>query len=268
MMKRLFVSVFLCLPCWFVAADAAETGALADSRFINLIKKIRQKSQTVSARQTAKDVEQSAGVPAAPSPAIAAGEQPAAIPQPAPSPQPDPALDEDIGIPVGEELLLGIYVAKYYLSDVFAYKNRANARIGLSNLFEVLDFPIEVDLDKQTAVGWFINEGNSFELNFDPQQPVQAVVNGEVIPLSPDSYSLEPDDLYVDADVINFYAETFGVKRVVLPRVLSVPEIAAINAETDVETEVFVFGGLCVMAEGRCSLSSYATGLSPNMNGV
>lgn len=71
-----------------------------------------------------------------------------------------------------------------------------------------------------------------------------------------------------NADVINFYAQTFGVKRVVLPRVLSVPEIAAINAETDVETEVFVFGGLCVMAEGRCSLSSYATGKSPNMNGV
>jgi len=71
-----------------------------------------------------------------------------------------------------------------------------------------------------------------------------------------------------NADVINFYAETFGVKRVVLPRVLSVPEIAAINAETEVETEVFVFGGLCVMAEGRCSLSSYATGKSPNMNGV
>lgn len=71
-----------------------------------------------------------------------------------------------------------------------------------------------------------------------------------------------------NADIINFYAQAFGVKRVVLPRVLSVPEIATINAETEVETEVFVFGGLCVMAEGRCSLSSYATGLSPNMNGV
>ena len=71
-----------------------------------------------------------------------------------------------------------------------------------------------------------------------------------------------------NADIINFYAQAFGVKRVVLPRVLSVPEIAAINAETEVETEVFVFGGLCVMAEGRCSLSSYATGRSPNMNGV
>ena len=71
-----------------------------------------------------------------------------------------------------------------------------------------------------------------------------------------------------NADMINFYGREFGVKRVVLPRVLSVPEIAAINAETEVETEVFVFGGLCVMAEGRCSLSSYATGQSPNMNGV
>lgn len=68
---------------------------------------------------------------------------------------------------------------------------------------------------------------------------------------------------------IGFYAERFGIKRVVLPRVLTVAEIAALNARVaPVETEVFVFGGLCVMAEGRCALSSYATGQSPNMNGV
>jgi putative protease len=71
-----------------------------------------------------------------------------------------------------------------------------------------------------------------------------------------------------NADAIRFYVESFGVKRVVLPRVLTVAEIAAINAEAGCETEVFVFGGLCVMAEGRCALSSYATGKSPNMNGV
>ena len=69
-------------------------------------------------------------------------------------------------------------------------------------------------------------------------------------------------------DVIRFWADTFDIKRVVLPRVLTVPEIAAINLEISCETEVFVFGGLCVMAEGRCSLSSHATGKSPNMNGV
>ncbi len=69
-------------------------------------------------------------------------------------------------------------------------------------------------------------------------------------------------------EAIRFYQDAFDVKRVVLPRVLSVAEIAALNREINVETEVFVFGGLCVMAEGRCQLSSYATGESPNVNGV
>ncbi len=69
-------------------------------------------------------------------------------------------------------------------------------------------------------------------------------------------------------EAIGFYARTFGVRRVVIPRVLSVQEIAALNRAIDVETEAFVFGGLCVMIEGRCYLSSYATGRSPNLNGV
>ena len=69
-------------------------------------------------------------------------------------------------------------------------------------------------------------------------------------------------------EAIRFYVENFGVQRVVLPRVLTVAEIADLNKEIHVETEVFVFGGLCVMAEGRCALSSYATGISPNKNGA
>ncbi len=69
-------------------------------------------------------------------------------------------------------------------------------------------------------------------------------------------------------EAIAFYVGAFGVRRVVLPRVLSVEEIAALNRAIAVETEVFVFGGLCVMTEGRCYLSSYATGKSPNLNGV
>ena len=69
-------------------------------------------------------------------------------------------------------------------------------------------------------------------------------------------------------EAIRFYVESLGVRRVVLPRVLSVPEIAAIARNVSCELEVFVFGGLCVMTEGRCSLSSYATGKSPNMQGV
>lgn len=67
---------------------------------------------------------------------------------------------------------------------------------------------------------------------------------------------------------IEFYQKEFGVQRVVLPRVLTVKEIKELNKHLTVETEVFAFGGLCPMAEGRCSLSSYVTGKSPNKNGV
>ncbi|MEI6985500.1 MAG: peptidase U32 family protein [Rhodospirillaceae bacterium] len=69
-------------------------------------------------------------------------------------------------------------------------------------------------------------------------------------------------------EAIGLYRQAFGVRRVVLPRVLTIADIARLTREVDVETEVFVFGGMCPMAEGRCSLSSYATGRSPNRNGV
>ena len=69
-------------------------------------------------------------------------------------------------------------------------------------------------------------------------------------------------------EAIAFYVAEFGVKRVVLPRVLTLAEITALRSEVDVEIEVFAFGGMCVMAEGRCALSSYVTGRSPNLCGV
>ena len=69
-------------------------------------------------------------------------------------------------------------------------------------------------------------------------------------------------------EAVRFYAQAYGVRRIVLPRVLSVQEVAALVRETEAETEAFVFGGLCVMAEGRCALSSYAARRSTNLCGV
>ena len=69
-------------------------------------------------------------------------------------------------------------------------------------------------------------------------------------------------------EAIRFYVETFGVRRVVVPRVMSAPEIAELIKESSAEVEAFVFGGLCVMTEGRCALSSYVSGQSPNLSGV
>lgn len=69
-------------------------------------------------------------------------------------------------------------------------------------------------------------------------------------------------------EAINYYHEHFGIQRAVLPRVLSLEQIALVIKNTPVEIELFGFGGLCVMVEGRCVLSSYATGESPNTAGV
>jgi len=70
------------------------------------------------------------------------------------------------------------------------------------------------------------------------------------------------------AQSIIFYQKTFNVKRVVLPRVMSIEKIAKINEETDCEFEVFGFGLLCINYEGRCHLSSYLTGESINTYGA
>ena len=69
-------------------------------------------------------------------------------------------------------------------------------------------------------------------------------------------------------EAINFYHEHFGIQRAVLPRVLSLPQVEQLVKKTPVEIELFGFGGLCVMVEGRCVLSSYVTGESPNTAGV
>ena len=69
-------------------------------------------------------------------------------------------------------------------------------------------------------------------------------------------------------EAINFYHERFGVRRAVLPRVLSLAQVESVVRQTPVEIEVFGFGGLCVMVEGRCALSAYACGDSPNTMGA
>mgnify|MGYP000045938136 CR=1 FL=1 len=67
---------------------------------------------------------------------------------------------------------------------------------------------------------------------------------------------------------IAFYHKHFNIQRVVLPRVLSLSQVKSVIDNSPVEVEVFGFGSLCVMVEGRCALSSYVTGESPNTCGV
>ncbi|MBK6851787.1 MAG: U32 family peptidase [Burkholderiales bacterium] len=67
---------------------------------------------------------------------------------------------------------------------------------------------------------------------------------------------------------IEFYRERYGIQRAVLPRVLTIQQVAQVVKQSQVDIEVFGFGSLCVMVEGRCVLSSWVTGQSPNNAGV
>jgi len=69
-------------------------------------------------------------------------------------------------------------------------------------------------------------------------------------------------------EAIEFYRERYGIQRAVLPRVLTLQQVQQLIRHTSAEIEVFGFGSLCVMVEGRCALSSYVTGQSPNNAGV
>lgn len=70
------------------------------------------------------------------------------------------------------------------------------------------------------------------------------------------------------AAALKFFYEQFGISRAVLPRVLAIQQVENLARKTPVELEVFAFGSLCIMVEGRCQLSSYVTGKSPNLAGV
>jgi O2-independent ubiquinone biosynthesis protein UbiU len=69
-------------------------------------------------------------------------------------------------------------------------------------------------------------------------------------------------------EAINFYVRRFKVMRAVLPRVLTLSQVQALVRRCEAQVEVFGFGSLCVMVEGRCALSSYVTGEGPNLHGV
>ena len=59
-------------------------------------------------------------------------------------------------------------------------------------------------------------------------------------------------------------ARSLGATRVILARELSVADIAAIRAATDVELEVFVHGALCIAYSGQCLTSEAIGGRSAN----
>jgi len=75
--------------------------------------------------------------------------------------------------------------------------------------------------------------------------------------------------LSVQMNTVNYAAvkfwQSFGVKRVILSRELSLEEVEEIRQRCpDIELEVFVHGALCIAYSGRCLLSGYFNHRDPN----
>lgn len=60
------------------------------------------------------------------------------------------------------------------------------------------------------------------------------------------------------------FAERLGIRRIVVPRELSVDQIATLAASTPLELEVFVHGALCMAWSGQCLSSEAGGGRSAN----
>lgn len=77
-----------------------------------------------------------------------------------------------------------------------------------------------------------------------------------------------PIHLSTQANTTNYASAAFwfnlGVRRIVLARELTLPEIKEIRRQTAGELEMFVHGAMCMSYSGRCLLSNYLTGRDAN----
>lgn len=70
----------------------------------------------------------------------------------------------------------------------------------------------------------------------------------------------------LNSKMVKFY-ESLGVDRVVLGRELDLESIKEIKANSNVDIEAFIHGGMCVSYSGRCMLSNNMTGRDANRGG-
>ncbi len=146
------------------------------------------------------------------------------------------------------------------LQEGIEYAHKRGKKVYLA----VNTFP-QMDAYRQ----WYRSVDNAVKLNSD----AVILANLGILKYARDRYPDVNIHLSVQAsssnyESINFYKRHFNIKRVVLPRVLTVGEMKDLKKKTDVEIEVFALGGLCINIEGRCYLSSFVTGASTNTEGA
>ncbi len=134
------------------------------------------------------------------------------------------------------------------LAEIAAWVHRAGARlyVTLNTLVFEPELPIVEELIRRVAAA-----GADAVIVQDPAVVLLARQHGLEVHASTQMTASSPLAIELLKDL--------GISRVVVPRELSIDEIRAYKAGTEVELEVFVHGALCVAWSGQC-LSSEAWG--------
>ncbi|MBD8526198.1 ubiquinone anaerobic biosynthesis protein UbiU [Pseudomarimonas arenosa] len=143
----------------------------------------------------------------------------------------------------------GVSYAKARRCQVYVALNTYPEPARLSHWYAAVDRAADLGVDAIIAADMAVLD---YAANRHPALPRHLSVQGSA----------------TSAAALRYFHQRFGIARAVLPRVLAIQQVERLCAAAPVPLEVFAFGSLCIMVEGRCQLSSYLTGASPNRHGV
>src|SRR2546421_968290 len=172
--------------------------------------------------------------------------------------------------PAGDEESLRAAVAAGADAVYFGLRGGFNARARADN-FAVADLPRIFDFLRARGVKGFVTFNT---LVFDRELPVAEAALADIARAGADAILVQDlgiarlahevcpqlplhasTQMTISSAEAAEIARSFGITRVVLPRELSIEEIRAMAARTDLELECFVHGALCVSWSGQCLTS-------------
>ncbi len=164
--------------------------------------------------------------------------------------------------------------AVYLSGEEYGLRSRAD-NFGLAELEQGIAFAHQRNKKVYLAINIFARDRHLDGLT-DYLKKISGLGVDAVIVSEPGVFSivrktLPTMDIHIStqANVTNRRAVEFwrelGAKRIILSRELTLKEIEKIALRSEIETEVFVHGAMCISYSGRCLLSSYMVGRSANL---
>ncbi|MDH3325308.1 MAG: carboxypeptidase-like regulatory domain-containing protein [Gammaproteobacteria bacterium] len=111
------------------------------------------------------------------------------------------AIDTVLNAKEGVEIILQLRVDRLILGDSFGIRKNNSSYIGMQNLFDILDFPININPDEKKGEGWFIKEGYEFSIKGSTKR---AIISSrkKLYDIDPKNILYRPDDIYIETNTI------------------------------------------------------------------